>query len=381
MVAIGLHKISHQPDIRLQLAKYRPKRARPYKVESKLIRKLHQGIDRCDYGAVHKCLSDKVNPNTPLEPLGIIPIHRALNRVEISLASHDDVAARESASIVTALVVAGARLEVLDEHGRSPLIRAVKNEMPDSLVALMLEFGASVNATDRQKNTALHHAAARAPLDVMGNANVIQILLVHGADQGRKNERGRTPLHEAVSFERFDRARELLDYGANFEVADRRGWTPLLGAVAQGNAELTKLICERGAVVDAKDRNGQTILHHAISQGYQRIVEILVDAGADVNLISKGETPLCRATSKSNLSLVEFLLARGADVTLPSPGYCGALPVHIAAMGNALAVLDVLLEAGSPINGLDDEQRTPLKWAMDGRKNEFVHFLLNKGAA
>ncbi|KAI1081518.1 ankyrin repeat-containing domain protein [Whalleya microplaca] len=381
MVAISLHKVSRQRDIQQQLAKYRPKHARPHKVESKRIRKLHNAIDRCNYGAVHKCLSDKVNPNTPLEPLGVMPIHRAFNQVEISLASDDEVAARESASIVTALVVAGARLEVLDEHGRSPLICAVKNEMSDSLITLMLEFGASVNATDRQRNTALHHAATKAALDVMGNAHVIQILLVHGADQSLRNERGRTALHEALSCERLDRARELLDYGANLEVADNCSWTPLFGAVTQGNAALTKLMCERGAVVDAKDKNGQTVLHYAISQGCEEIVEILVDAGADVNLISRGETPLCRAASKSSLSLVKLLLAHGADVTLPSPGYCGALPIHIAAMGNELAVLDILLEVGSPVNGLDDEQRTPLRWAMDGRKNEFVHFLLNKGAA
>ncbi|KAI1371125.1 ankyrin repeat-containing domain protein [Hypoxylon crocopeplum] len=388
LVAIQLHKISEQPDIRQLFAryrqvfaKYRQRRANPHESGSRLTRKLHEAITKHDHGAVHKSLSAKASPHLPLDQSGTLPIHRALDQVESSLASANKAAAGASASIVTALVIAGAHLRSPDENGRTPLVRAVMNEMPDSLISLMLEFGASANAKDRERNTALHHAASKAPSDEMGNINAIRILLVYGADQGHRNKKGRTPLHEAVSFECFDRARELLDYGADLEVADNNGWTPLLGAVIQGSATLAKLLCDRGAMIDKKDKNGHTPLHYAISQGCNEVAEVLLDAGANVNLISKGEAPLCRATSKSNFPLIKLLLARGANVTLPSPGYYGALPIHIAAMGNDLAILKALLEAGSPINAVDDELRTPLRWAMDGGKNEFVHFLFSKGAA
>ncbi|KAI1394453.1 ankyrin repeat-containing domain protein [Hypoxylon trugodes] len=381
LVAIELRKVSAQPDVRHLLVKYRPKRKHTRERGHKFVRKLHEAISKRDHSAVHKSLSAKVSPNTPLEHSGSVPIHQALGEVEASLASDNKTAAGISASIVTALVVAGANLQTLDENGRTPLIRAVMNEMPDSLITLMLEFGALVNAKDWQRNTALHHAATKAPSDEMGNINTVRILLAHGADQSFRNKRGRTPLHEAVSFECFDRVRELLDYGADFDVTDNNGWTPLFGAVTQGNTEVTKLLCDRGAVVDKKDKNSQTALHYAISQGSLEITKVLLDAGADANLISKGETPLCRATSKSHLELVKLLLSHGADVALPSPGYYGALPIHVVAMGNNVAIFDVLLEGGSPINAVDDERRTPLRWAMDGGKNEFVHFLLNKGAA
>ncbi|KAI1808800.1 ankyrin repeat-containing domain protein [Daldinia bambusicola] len=268
-----------------------------------------------------------------------------------------------------------------DENGRTPLIWAAMNEMPDSLISLMLEFGACTEAKDGQKNTALHHAAMKAASDEMGNVDTIRILLAHGADQSLRNKRGRTPLHEAVSFACFDRGRELLDYGADSEIADNNGRTPLLCAVTQGNLAFTKLLCDRGAIVDKKDKNGYTALHYAISQGSEEISKALLDAGADVNLVSKGETPLCRATSKSNLRLVKLFLSYGADVDLPSPGYYGALSVHVAAMGRDVAISEALLGAGSPINALDDEGRTPLRWAMDGGKNELVHFLMSKGAS
>ncbi|KAI1451815.1 ankyrin repeat-containing domain protein [Annulohypoxylon moriforme] len=364
LVAVDLHKVSDQPDIRRLLVKYRNKRTLSQESESKLNRKLHEAITRCDHSSVHKCLLSKAKPDMPLEQSRLVPIHRALGQVEASLASGNTTAAGASASIMTALVLAGATLQTIDEDGRTPLIRAVMNEMPDSLISLLLEFGTPVNARDRKKNTALHYAATKSPSSEMGNADTIRILLAHGANQGLRNKRGRTPLHEAVSFMCHDRTRELLDYGADLDMSDNNGWSPLFGAVTQGSAALTKLLCGRGARVDKKDKSGQTSLHYAISQGCY-----------------EGETPLCRAASKSNLALVELLLAYGADVILPSPSYHGALPIHIAAMGSDLAILSILLDSRSPINAMDEELRTPLRWAMDGGKNELVHFLLSKGAA
>lgn len=380
LVAVELRKVSDQQDLRQLLVKYRPKRQGSHQATSKLTRKLHEAISKRDHGAVHKCLSTNANPDAPLHNLGIVPIHRALNQVEESLASDNKMEATTSASIVTALIIAGASLQAVDDDGRTPLMRVVMNAMSDSIVSLMLEFGALVNAKDRKRNTALHYAASKAPTEEPGNTDTVRILLVNGADQCLKNKRGRTPLHEAVSFKCFDRSRELLDYGADPEVVDTNGWTPLLGAVTQGDVALTKLLCDRGAIVDKKDKNRHTTLHYAISQGRMEVSKALLDAGADVNLVSKGETPLCRATSKSDLALVKILLERGANIALPSPSYYGALPIHIAAMGKDVAIINVLLEAGSPINAMDDECRTPLRWAMDGGKNEFVHFLLSKGA-
>lgn len=380
-IAMSLTKQSTRPHIQQQMARIKPKSSRSFRLESKLTKKLHEGITNGDYGVICKALSDKADPNANLKGTKIAPIHHALSQTEAALGCEDDIASRDLILIVIALVLAGADLQVVDEEHRTPLIRAVKGEMGDGLVALMLEYGSSVNATDNERNTSLHYAAMQHTSAEMRNVETIRTLLAFGADLNAKNQRGRTPLYEAIMWEHLDQTVQLLDYGCDVEISDNNGWTPLHGAVHQGHALLTKLLCERGAFVDQKDKTGQTPLHYAVSQGRQEILEALVVAGADVNLISKGETPLCRATAKSNGPLIDYLLSHEADVSVPSPGYNGALPIHIAAIGKDLGIISSLIDGGSFIDAQDDAGRTPLGWAMEARRNSVVHLLMNKGAS
>ncbi|KAH8671630.1 ankyrin repeat-containing domain protein [Xylariales sp. PMI_506] len=380
-VSITLRAQASTPHIQQFMAKFRAKSSRTFRLESKGTKKLHEAISMGDYTGVCKCLSDKADPNAPLKGSKTTPMHRALSYAESALSSEDEVAARDIISIISALILSGANLENTNDNRETPLIRAVKGEMGNSIISLMLESGAPVNATDKEFNTALHYAAMQRASAEVRNVDSIRTLLAYGANHNIRNQRGRTPLYKAVMWKHQGRATELLDYGADLEVADNNGWTPLYGAVLQGNASLTKLLCDRGAYVDKKDKTGQTPLHYAVSQGLQPVIEVLVGAGADVNLISKGETPLCRATAKSNGPLIKYLLSHGADVSAPSPGYNGALPIHIAAMGKDIQTLEILVEAGSPLDVVDGGGRTPRTWASEVGKQDAVKYLDSKGAS
>ncbi|KAH8202374.1 hypothetical protein TruAng_003447 [Truncatella angustata] len=380
-VAISLTKQLSRSHIQQQMANVKPRPSRTFRLESKVAKRLHEGINKGDYSMVCKALSEKGDPNLPSKNSKLAPIHCALNQVEAALRCEDEIASRDLILIVMALVLTGASMHAVNEDRCTPLIRAVKGEMGDGLVALMLEYGAAVNAMDREQNTALHYAAMKQVSAEMGNMETIRTLLAFGADLDTRNQRGRTPLYEAVMWQHLEQATQLLDYGSDLEIADNNGWTPLYSAVLQGHAPLTRLLCKRGAFVDKKDKTSQTPLHYAVSQGRQEIVEMLVDTGADVNLISKGETPLCQATAKSNGALIAYLLSHGADVSVPSPGYNGALPIHIAAIGKDLSIMASLIEAGSFIDAQDGPGRTPLAWATEAGRNEIIHYLMSKGAS
>ncbi|KAH7025755.1 ankyrin repeat-containing domain protein [Microdochium trichocladiopsis] len=374
-IEINFPQLSDKSQVQQLLTKFRQKSGRSAKDELKSLRKLHEGIDRCDYKACHKALADKANPNAGLKPTSLTPIHRALDRAEKCIESDDKAAATEAIRIVSALVIAGSDLEVRDNEGRSPLIRVAKGEMTDDLASLMIDFGANVNAVDKQKNSALHYAAMSSALPEMRNTELVRILVTNGADISIKNDRGRTPLFTAVLFDHLERAEDLLEHGADVSTTDINDRTPLYTAVIQGYSRMIKLLCASGAYVDIKDKNGQTPLHYAISHGRSEVAETLLAAGADTNLVSKGETPLCRATSKCNLQIIDLLLRHGADVAVPSPNYGGALAIHLAAIGPSAEVLKRLLEAGSPSSAHDDSKRTPAEWAVEAGKHENARLL------
>lgn len=378
-IELDFPQLSDRSQVQQFMARFRYK-AGFDKEETKPTRKLHAAIERSDYRACVKALADKADPNACLKSTSLTPIHRALDVAEICIESNDGATTREALRIVSALVLAGSDLGIRDSKGRAPLVRAVKGELTDDLASLMIDSGARVGDADDEKNTALHYAAMCSASPEMGNTEMVRILMAMGADHALKNERGRTPLFEAVLFDRLERAKDLLESGADISTADSHDRTPLFAAVNQGYTKMTELLCSSGANVDIKDRNGHTPLHCAISHGHGEIAVTLLAAGADTNLASKGETPLCRATSKCNLQMIDLLLRHGADVTVPSPNYGGGRPIHLAAIGPNSAVLERLLQAGSPWDLLDDAGRTAAEWAVEAGKHEHARLLYTRGA-
>ncbi|KAK8071267.1 hypothetical protein PG997_011470 [Apiospora hydei] len=378
----------------------------PCRADTRSTKKLHDAIAKCDYPAVYKYLADGADPNATLKGSTITPLHRALDlmdemdgsgsdsekpskgaaftilaQMDAMKGYHDRRDAKGVLSILTALIVSGSNLRVRDDFGRTPLMRAVKGDMGDSIVSLMLEYGGNlVNVQDNEQNTALHFAAMQRSSTKAKNLDLIRILVAHGAEPSVRNAKSRTPLYKAVMRGNLERATELLNYGADLEGTDHHGWSALHTAVLGGDAAMTTLLCHHGAGYDNRDRAGQTSLHYAVSKGHIDVIVALIEAGADVNLATKGETPLCRATAQGCLRVAKLLISRGANVSLPSARYFGAFPIHLAAMGDNRAVLELLLASGSPVDALDDRRRTPLQWAADAHKDATVEYLVTKGA-
>jgi ankyrin repeat protein len=93
------------------------------------------------------------------------------------------------------LLEAGAHADVETTRGYkmgSPLNRAARNATDPLLIKTLLEFGANVDATDLNENTALIHAARADKVDFA------HILLEHGANINFTTNTGHTPLTTAL---------------------------------------------------------------------------------------------------------------------------------------------------------------------------------------
>jgi hypothetical protein len=138
-------------------------------------------------------------------------------------------------------------------------------------VNLFLTAGMPIETAD-----ALHLAVD------MGKADVVKLLLAHGADKNGKDNYGQSLIMTAASNHHLDVLAALIAAGADVSAPNQYRITPLAVAAEQGHLDEVNMLVAAGAKVNARDTAGGTALSVAILRGYQEIVAALLDAGADV---------------------------------------------------------------------------------------------------
>lgn len=103
--------------------------------------------------------------------------------------------------------------------------------------------------------------------------------------------------------------------------------------------------------VDMDDR-GWTLLHIGCRKGDLKQVKRLLNEGMDVNVAawgpkSKGITPLHLAAEGGHLEVMDELLERGANIDARTKGACGWTPLHSAAKERRREAVKFLVENGA----------------------------------
>ncbi|KAK1998137.1 ankyrin [Colletotrichum falcatum] len=351
--------VSDLSGIHSALKRLKPPPGTVYRQSVRTTKDLHDAIDREDEAAVVKLLLQRINPNVPRLGSKLSPLRRALGR--------------QSPSIVTFLVMAGADLEDRDGQGETILITAVRYEYSDKIIALLCELGANINAVDNLGCSAVHHAAMSANED-----DTLAVLVHAGADVSSRDFGTRTPLIAAVQKCRFKPIEKLIEYGADLEARLENGQTALHVAISMRSRPMTEFLSDQGAYLDQRVKE-HTALTYAIATGCSDIAEVLIEAGADVDLPgSQGNFPLQAAAAAGDQRTTKLLLSRGANYE--AVGIGGFLPVHMAAHENRVEVLRLLLKAGSLIDPATERGETPLAIATELGCFEAAQFLIGVGA-
>jgi truncated hemoglobin YjbI len=148
-----------------------------------------------------------------------------------------------------------------------------------------------------------------------------------------------------------------------------------------------------GFAVDAVERDpslvtrrfaGRTLLHFAAGAGCVEMVEALLRLGADANVLETGgHTPLYCAANECGTAagpaIVRALVQAGADLNACG-GVTRATPLHMAARRGFVQIAETLLECGAAIDARDAKGDTPLKRALNCRKDEVAQLLRKRGA-
>lgn len=288
---------------------------------------------------------------------------------------------------------AGPEIHLAAMQGDIEIVRTTLSEKPELLTQ-----------TDKYGNSPLHLAAYK------GHTDVVQFLILQGADVNVRNNFGGTALLVASYAGQTDVVKVLIANGADvnlaikdseqqvLQIAILEGYrdyshiynglggiinlkvhfisSPLQAAAANGYIEIAEILIENGAGIKAT-RTGKTALHSAAVNGQKELVELLIANGAEVNAKAKsGLTPLCCAMFwccepvdlDSMNNVAKILIENGADVNARTRG--GFTPLHYAAGWANKETVQLLLSAGANVNARSNEGDTPLNVACRYRRKK-----------
>jgi len=218
----------------------------------------------------------------------------------------DYAAENGNLEIARTLVLGGARANLANEAGRTPLMN-LRDKASADLVRELLSAGATVNAHDESGSTALMNAAA------YSNSAAVKELIENGAKVDLKDNDGKSALMFAAGNNDPGIAKLLIDAGAAVNAKDHNGKTALMVAAEEGDAETLKLLIGFNAEINEKDEDGWTALMFAAGARDAESVEALLNAGADVTFKDKeGKTALALARQNAQDEVVKLLESRGA---------------------------------------------------------------------
>lgn len=145
--------------------------------------------------------------------------------------------------LVQGLLKAGAKPDLADHDGLSPLMAAANYEGANFLqiVQLLIQSKATVNQTNKAGDTALHFASGNnfKPDNVLA-------LLKSGAKVDAMNNLGETPLMKACQTARVEIAKALVANGANIHAVNKEGLNVWRVANRAGYKEMIAFLSSLG---------------------------------------------------------------------------------------------------------------------------------------
>lgn len=330
---------------------------------------LYYAVDHGRIGMLRLLLQRQINLELPFGSDASTLLHRTILNYGLSKGY-----SYVFFEIARTLLQSGASVSSLDSGHMTPLHRASLVVDDPSLLQLLMDYSADINAVNLWGCTPLMLSVSRNFVLNVGFflQNEVNI---HCADNQQQ-----TALLFATRFNLTPCISKLLiDSGVDINVKDRLGYTPLLFSVQKGWEDLVECLLLKGATVDASSLEGETPLIVAVRKGYASIVKQLIRFDANVEqLDSEGKSLLVLASKGGRASIVETLILNKAEVNFLTPE--GETALMYATYHGSLKTVQVLVQNGANINKRNYNGWTAMMIASRFGYADIVRYLSYNGA-
>jgi hypothetical protein len=188
-----------------------------------------------------------------------------------------------------------------------------------------------------------------------------------------------SPLERAVLDDDAQEVARLLKAGADPNGLAEDGRSLLVVAIRENCNEAAKALVENGADVNFVPAEGtQPIAAAAWNEDDDTMLHYLIEHKANPNVVPPtGRSPLIYSIGRDRADRVKYLLDHGAN---PEDSVLGQRAItHAVFLGN-LEMVKALVEKGADVNKVDDPHLTPLRAAIQAKKDDIAAYLREHGA-
>lgn len=246
-----------------------------------------------------------------------------------------------------------------------------------------------------------------------GNKEIVEYLLVSGANINQTNIKDHTALYVAFSNQRFEIAKHLIEKGANIDQCSTIGTRTMDMAIRSGSMKWTKWFMDKGFPLANTSPAGRNTLHYATQSSNLELLQFIeentpfkhtdeddqgmrpMDFCKDVKILSyihqkHPDLPLNKTFKNDDCSLlqfalsgakeiVEFLLDKGIDSKIT--GKHKNTLMHYAVNSKNKELVLSLIQRKISVEGRNKYNYRPLHWAAELGDLDLVKILVEEGKA
>jgi ankyrin repeat protein len=275
------------------------------------------------------------------------------------------------------LIEKHANIEAEDKSGWSPIHFASQNGKLD-IIHELSKYNANINKPTKDLGkTPLHLAIENK------HFTTVKFLLAHDADVSLTTNQKKNCLHFAAKSGCVEIIQELLTHLKKelLDYPNELGWTSLHYAALKGHLDIMVLLHRLEASMSSTTKNNQTALHLAAEHGHHTVAKFLLEKGCPPDVLTniplsevktESKTALHLATTNQHLDTVNVLLPF-SDKEVKDEN--GKTALHLASERGFTAIVQLLVDAKSNVNGTSTDMKTSLHLAVLENFIEIVNIL------
>uniref|UniRef100_A0A8C4QS59 Ankyrin repeat and EF-hand domain containing 1b n=1 Tax=Eptatretus burgeri TaxID=7764 RepID=A0A8C4QS59_EPTBU len=217
-------------------------------------------------------------------------------------------------------------------------------------------------------------------------AEVVKLISrgVPGLVNLREPHSGQTALHRAATMGTLEMLQQLLILGADVDIRDKKGRTALMDAVELGRTDVTSTLLSSGATTKARDVQGCGVVQYCMypTQHHITCLEMVLEYKANPNAMSSHvPPPLVIACSLADQvpQLAMLLLSRRGNPNCKDETSGRTALMEAARVGSAIVVKE-LLQSGADVLPVDIEENNAVHLSMVTGSLSILQMLAGFGA-